>query len=389
MAYAPSQGFLNKSLTRSLSLQEYSSNRLTGGLLPDAQSNKPVMKQRILKSGLKALYYSGTSRLLAPITRGIGLIFMLHRVRPERPCGFAPNRILEVEPGFLDSVLQQVRDAGLDIVSLEEARQRIIEGGDRRFACFTLDDGYRDNAEYALPVFRKHGAPFTVYVPSAFAGGEGILWWVALEQVIAGTGSIEFAFDGMPRTLATTTDSEKQFAYHQIYWWLRDCGEDRQREAISLLCERHGVDLAKICREAILPWEELRGLSKEPLVTIGAHTANHFAVGKLPTERAMAELTEGADRLEAELGIRPRHLSYPYGDAASAGPRDFALAREAGFETAVTTRKGVIFPDHRDHLHALPRVSLNGAYQSLLYTSLYLTGAPFALWNGFRRIDAA
>ena len=63
-----------------------------------------------------------------------------------------------------------------------------------------------------------------------------------------------------------------------------------------------------------------------------------------------------------------------------------ALAREAGFKTAVTTRKGMLFGDHRRYLTALPRVSLNGEYQSLTYTALYLSGAPFALWNRFQHI---
>jgi hypothetical protein len=55
----------------------------------------------------------------------------------------------------------------------------------------------------------------------------------------------------------------------------------------------------------------------------------------------------------------------------------------------VTTRKGVIFPEHKHYLTALPRVSLNGEYQSLTYTALYLSGAPFALWNGFQQVSAA
>ena len=83
------------------------------------------------------------------------------------------------------------------------------------------------------------------------------------------------------------------------------------------------------------------------------------------------------------------HFSFPYGDPGSAGPRDFALARQAGFKTAVTTRKGMVFPAHRRHLTALPRVSLNGDFQSLTYTALYLSGAPFALWNRFQQVDAA
>jgi peptidoglycan/xylan/chitin deacetylase (PgdA/CDA1 family) len=273
---------------------------------------------------------------------------------------------------------------------MDEARERIIAGdASKRFACFTLDDGYRDNVRNALPVFRKHDVPFTVYVPSAFADGDGELWRLALEKVIAGADEVAFDFGDGPERIPASGESEKQLAYHRIYWWLRACDEDRQREAVSALCESHDLDQRRLCRDVILTWDELRELGREPLATVGAHTARHFAVGKLSQERARSELAEGADRLASELGARPRHLSYPYGDVSSAGPRDFALAGELGFETAVTTRKGVVFPDHKDHLMALPRVSLNGAYQSLVYTSLYLTGAPFALWNGFRKVDAA
>ena len=122
--------------------------------------------------------------------------------------------------------------------------------------------------------------------------------------------------------------------------------------------------------------------------TIGAHTKNHYAVAKLSEQAAMEEMVGSAERIEQELGRRPVHFAYPYGDPGSAGPRDFQLARDAGFKTAVTTRKGMLFADHREHLTALPRVSLNGDYQSLTYTALYLSGAPFALWNRFRQINA-
>ena len=86
---------------------------------------------------------------------------------------------------------------------------------------------------------------------------------------------------------------------------------------------------------------------------------------------------------------RPIHFSFPYGDETAARARDFALAKEAGFKTAVTTRKGVLFPAHRRYLTALPRVSLAGDYQSLTYTALYLSGATFALRNRFREVSAA
>jgi hypothetical protein len=49
----------------------------------------------------------------------------------------------------------------------------------------------------------------------------------------------------------------------------------------------------------------------------------------------------------------------------------------------------VLFAEHAQHLTALPRISVNGAFQRMRYLDVLLSGAATALLNGFRRIDAA
>src|SRR5262249_55609606 len=138
-----------------------------------------------------------------------------------------------------------------------------------------------------------------------------------------------------------------------------------------------------------MSWDELTTLASDPLVTIGAHTVNHVMLAKVPEKQARSEMEMSRAVIEASLGVRPSHLSYPVGDATSAGPREFRIAAELGFKTGVTTRPGVLFPEHRKHLTALPRISLNGEHQQMRYARVLVSGAATAMWNGFRRVDAA
>jgi hypothetical protein len=57
------------------------------------------------------VHYSGAENILAPFTKGVGVIFMLHQVRPDPPQDFAPSRILRVTPDFLDAVVDSTLDA--------------------------------------------------------------------------------------------------------------------------------------------------------------------------------------------------------------------------------------------------------------------------------------
>ena len=91
------------------------------------------MKGAMTRAAMTGLYHLGAHRLLAPYTQGAGVIFTLNQVRPLADKGFAPNRGLEVAPEFLDAMLDQVEEEGLDVVTLDEAARRLLEDDERRF----------------------------------------------------------------------------------------------------------------------------------------------------------------------------------------------------------------------------------------------------------------
>ena len=345
----------------------------------------------LIRTGFEALYFTGSHLALRPFLSGVGVILTLHHVRPARPGAFAPNRLLEVAPEFLEDVIVRLRRADVDLVSLDEMRRRLVDQVFwRKFVCFTFDDGYRDTLQYAYPILKRHAVPFGVYVATSFPDRLGELWWLALEAVIARSDRIGLVMDEQDRRFSSRTTREKYEAFAAIYWWLRSLPEEGAvRAAVHDLCRRYGVDMASFCAELCMGWNEIGELARDPLVTIGAHTVNHVMLRKVDDEAARLEMTMSASVIEAALGTRPRHFAYPVGDRSSAGPREFDLARAVGFDTAVTTRPGVLFPEHRAHLTALPRITLNGEFQRMRYFEVLLSGAATALHNRFRRVNAA
>jgi peptidoglycan/xylan/chitin deacetylase (PgdA/CDA1 family) len=214
------------------------------------------LRNNVIRAGLGALYFTGAHRLLRPVFAGVGAIFTLHHVRPRRDNAFQPNHHLEITPDFLRATLSHLRSRGVDIITVDEMHHRlVVRNFSRRFACFTFDDGYRDNRDFALPVMREFDAPFTVYVASDFAQGIGRLWWVALEMVVAKADWIEADINGVAVGLDATTVVAKQAAFDRLHDWLRGLpAEQDVRREISALCARHGVVEDAISRDLCLSW---------------------------------------------------------------------------------------------------------------------------------------
>ncbi len=343
---------------------------------------------RLLQTSLSALHYSGAARLLAPRTRGLGTVLMLHHVAPATPAGFNPNRILTVTPDFLETVVGEVRREGFDTVTMDEAHARITGSmpSPRPFVAFTFDDGYRDNRDHAYPILKRHGVPMTIYATSDFARGKGFLWWLILEEVIARRRFVAVAINGVNECFRCASDAEKNAAFNRIYWWLRSLPEARARAVVAELADETGIDIHAPCAELCMTWNEIRELASEPLVTFGAHTRTHMALARLSAPEALAEMKGSLADVEAELQRPCRHFCYPYGDAGSAGPREFQMAASLGVTTAVTTAKGTISRHHATQTTALPRLSLNGDYQHIRYVKALLSGVPFMLRDAALRL---
>src|SRR5271166_3706896 len=143
-----------------------------------------------LKSAAPAIAcYSGIADALAFRYAGPGVIFMLHST-----VGKSDTFLLEdlrCPVAALERILCWLRNTGLQFVSLDEAMQRLSRPSSGRFCAFTFDDGYADNLTHALPVMKRFGAPFTVYVTTGMVTRDIDAWWFGLAALVRAREHIE------------------------------------------------------------------------------------------------------------------------------------------------------------------------------------------------------
>ena len=344
-------------------------------------------RHRMIGAGLAALEHVPLHRVSGSSLRGRGAILTFHHVRPWAASTFAPHRLLEIEPAFLERLLQSLRRSGTCIVSLDDVPALLCDPASEPFVALTFDDGYRDNLEIALPILEKYDAPFTLFATTGFLDRTAPLWWIDLATAVGRLDQVAIEVGGVQVRRRAKTAAEKGRAFAALLRELERVDDLTRLAVVKILAEQSGVDSRATLDRLCMSWSELDHLAAHPLAAVGCHTLTHPRLSRVSRDEAARELTVSRTRLEERLGVNVRHLAYPYGYTGAAGSREFTLARDLGFETAVTTRPGVLFPEHAAHLTALPRVSMNGLWQRVEAVEVLLSGLPFALWNKGRRLN--
>ncbi|MBJ6752189.1 polysaccharide deacetylase family protein [Geomonas anaerohicana] len=327
------------------------------------------------------VWASGLPACFAPFYGGHTSVLLLHRVLPGAQRGL-PSDNLRVTPEFLDRFISARKKAGWRFVSLDHLVQDFDDCvAHGRNMVMTLDDGYRDNFDHARHVFGSHEVPFIVYVANSFPAGTADFWWYTLEEMLLAHRRIELQHGEQRATLDLAEPKGAFIAFKGIY---QPLPAQEQAELMARLQERYPLAAAQ--ERLAMTWAEVRDLAADELCTIGCHTVSHRSLAPLPREEACRELIDSRAELEREVGRPVRHLAYPYGKAVDAGPREEDLAREAGFQSAVTTRVGNLHPGHRDHLLMLPRIPLYEGGKNGKLSEIFLSGMYSAVTNGFRKV---
>ncbi|MCC5779515.1 polysaccharide deacetylase family protein [Nitratireductor sp. B36] len=346
--------------------------------MPSLQALKRSARYELIRAGLEGTALALKLGLpLAKPQRGV--IFALHHVDPESPANWVPNAWLSITPTFLEQAIQLCREQGLTPLALEDLPERLADRRDtRRYVCFTLDDGYRDNARFAAPVFRRHAVPYTIFITPGFVERTRSIWWKTAEALVMNTDDVDLSVFGIDSRVDIRHRAERVALFDRLANAINDAeDEDATITRLDTLVKAHGIDPLEITERLTMDARELAALAADPLARFGAHTLTHTNLTKVDDKRLHTELTQSASKVCGYVGTKPTTFAYPYGFASAVGAREIAAAREAGFIAAVTTRPGLLSETCSKAATALPRVSLNGFYQRKRYVLALLSGLPF------------
>lgn len=307
-----------------------------------------------------------------------GCLLTFHRVAPPAAWEALPNRGFYIELTFLDRLLQHLIGGGWAVVTMDEALRRTAAGkrGDR-FVNISIDDCYRDTFEALVPLFRRHGAPVTLFVTTGIPDGTLPMWAAGLEDTLLERDTV--IIDGAAVAVATPDAKRAVFQRIAAAW-----DGPHASASYARFCDHNGIDITAMHWKHAITWEMLEALRHDALVEIGSHTINHPRVSSLSAEDALAELQGSRARLRERLDIEVRHFAFPYGRRDDCGDREFALARAAGYASCATTRKGIVRKGHDPY--RLPRNTVNGMFRNLTTIELHLTGVTGAAAKVFGRV---
>ena len=272
---------------------------------------------------------------------------------PGAGAGGRPDRVdPQLGREFGDGVQADVRGDGCghDASFFFESAYPLPAG----LAAITIDDGYRDAYEVALPVLRRYDAPATLFAVTGFLDGRDWLWTDKVHYALLRAKAVRFegAVNHQPFHFDLRDRASRLTATERLKSHLKTVSEARKQSSIATIAELLDVELPRRAPQdyAPLTWEQARELEAAG-VEVASHTLTHPILTQVGDEQLEREMCESKSRLEAELGHAVELFCYPNGDNDG---RTRLAARRAGYRAAVTVDEG--FNEKLCDLLALRRI---------------------------------
>jgi peptidoglycan/xylan/chitin deacetylase (PgdA/CDA1 family) len=273
--------------------------------------------------GLRPFHWGVRDRLL---------ILMYHRFSAE------PHHS-RVSAGQFREHLEYLRTHA-NPVSLREGLDALASGKSMppNPVVITIDDGYRDTYEIALPLLDEFGFNATLFAVTDFLDGQSWIWTDLMRFVLSQAG---MSGPRMLRTAAGEFHLKGNDPYgdaETVNARLKKIPNGLKDAAIREMAETLNVEIpTQPTREfAAVSWAEVAEMDSTR-IQVESHTASHPILTNINKGEVDHELVSSKARLEGMLKREVNYFCYPNGDLND-DVREAVI--RAGYRAALTTRFG-------------------------------------------------
>jgi len=240
-------------------------------------------------------------------------IFALHRFTSTDLgiTGHAPDR--------LRANLAYLRREGFALRSLEEFVRGTAAGSthSRPSAVFTVDDGYSDFLNVALPIFAEFDCPVTVFVSTGVIDGEHWYWWDKLEYIFSNSPVAQQALTslGWRPEQAMGTQPELVRRSRHLVDALVTVPEEVRGRVLEDLRMSMEVDVPVSPPPSFAPmtWTDIERCDATGIATFGPHTISHPALPTTSDAQATREIIGSWERIQERVPSAVPVFCYPFG----------------------------------------------------------------------------
>lgn len=226
------------------------------------------------------------------------------------------------------------------VISLDEAVEQLQRSAlPPRALVVTFDDGYRDNFSHAWPILKSHGLPATFFLATGAVGTGSLLWHDRVFDAFRRTRETTLQWEGNTGrlwSLATpATRSAALLNVLQILWTMSPSERDW-----AIGCLSGSLKVADLKSEDLMmSWDDVRSMGKEG-ASFGAHTVTHPILSRMAHDRAIKEVLDSKQMVEAQIASPVTAFAYPVGRSQDFTEQLRGSMREMGFRCALTTVTG-------------------------------------------------
>jgi len=267
-------------------------------------------------------------------------IYMVHRAHSK------DGSYVGLSPDLLDKYLTYAEQNNFEFVSIDELVDDAIHNRKslKNKICFTLDDGYEDQALELVPVLLKHNAKPTLFVLADVI--DGFIWpWDAKISYLFSTttlsNQIPISFNQTNFLLDLSSLETQVISRRKIVQFAKTLKRPDVIKLIDALSETLQCPLPNTAPEKYraASWDQLRHYEAQGL-NVGSHACSHFLFNSLEDDEVRQELAKSISRLKEELKKPSKVFCYPSGTQKDYSAIHTELVKNGGYIAAVSANPG-------------------------------------------------